>query len=46
MEMLLINNGRESTVGEYRRLLDEAGFRLTHVVDTSSHFSIIEARAV
>ena len=46
MEMLLINNGRERTAGEYRRLLDEAGFRLTRVVDTSSRFSIIEARAV
>jgi O-methyltransferase domain/Dimerisation domain len=46
MEMLLINNGRERTVGEYRGLLDESGFRLTRVVDTNSRFSIIEARAV
>lgn len=45
MEMLLINNGRERTATEYRRLLDEAGFRLTRVVDTASRFSIIEARA-
>ena len=46
MEMLLINNGRERTAGEYRRLLDEAGFQMTRVVDTASRFSIIEARAV
>ena len=46
MEMLLINNGRERTAGEYRRLLDEAGFRLSRVVDTNSRFNIIEARAV
>ncbi len=45
MEMLLINNGRERTAGEYRRLLDEAGFQMTRVVDTASHDSIIEARA-
>ena len=32
MEMLLINSGRERTAGEYRRLLEQAGFRLTRVV--------------
>ncbi len=45
MEMLLINDGRERTASEYRRLLDQAGFQMTRVVDTASRFSIIEARA-
>ncbi len=38
MEMLIINNGRERTAREYRRLLDEAGFQMTRVVDTASRF--------
>ena len=46
MEMLIINNGRERTAGEYRRLLHKAGFQMTRVVDTASRFSIVEARAV
>jgi hypothetical protein len=45
MEMLLVNNGRERTAGEYRRLLDEAGFQMIGVVGTASPMSIIEARA-
>jgi O-methyltransferase domain/Dimerisation domain len=45
MEMLLINNGRERTASEYRRLFDEAGFQMIGVVDTASRFSIIEGRA-
>jgi len=45
MEMLLINNGRERTAAEYRRLLEDAGFEMTRVVETASRFSIIEARA-
>ncbi len=45
MEMLIINNGRERTAEEYRRLLAEAGFQLTRIVGTASRFSIIEARA-
>ncbi len=45
MEMLIINNGRERTAGEYRRLLDQAGFQMTRVVDTASRFGVIEARA-
>ena len=44
MEMLLVNEGRERTVEEYRRILEQAGFHLTRVVDTASHVSIIEAR--
>lgn len=45
MEMLIINNGRERTAEEYRRLLGDAGFEMTRVVPTASRFSIIEARA-
>jgi O-methyltransferase domain/Dimerisation domain len=44
--MLLINNGRERTAGEYHRLLDKAGFQMIRVVDTASPLSIIEARAM
>jgi len=45
MEMLLVNNGRERTAGEYRRLFDQAGCQMIGVVDTASRFSIIEGRA-
>jgi len=45
MEMLVINNGRERTADEYRRLLEAGGFAMTRVVRTASRFSIIEARA-
>jgi len=45
MEMLVINNGRERTADEYRRLLEAGGFAVTRVVPTASRFSIIEARA-
>ncbi len=46
MEMLVINDGRERTASEYRRLLEEAGFQMVGVVDTASRFSVIEGRAV
>ncbi|ORW34269.1 hydroxyneurosporene methyltransferase [Mycobacterium paraense] len=46
MEMLIINNGRERTAGEYRRLFDAAGFEMVGVIETASRFSIIEGRAV
>jgi hypothetical protein len=46
MEMLIINDGRECTANEYRRLFDEAGFEMVGVVDTASRFSVIEGRAV
>lgn len=46
MEMLLFNDGRERTANEYRRLLDEAGWQMTRVVDTTTEFSLVEARAV
>lgn len=46
MEMLIANNGRERTAGEYRRLFEAAGFEMVGVIDTASRFSIIEGRAV
>lgn len=45
MEMLLLNDGRERTAGEYRRLFDQAGFQMIGVIDTASGSSIIEGRA-
>jgi hypothetical protein len=44
--MLMFNDGRERTAGEYRRLLDDAGFEMVDVFDTGTEFSIVEARAV
>jgi hypothetical protein len=44
IEMLLVNDDRERTAGEYRRLFDEAGFQMVGVVDTASPYSIIQAR--
>ncbi len=35
--------GKERTGEEYRRLLADAGFRLTRIVPTASSFSVIEA---
>lgn len=46
LEMLVINDGRERTESQYRRLFEESGFRMVGVVDTASRFSVIEARAV
>lgn len=46
MEMLIINDGRERTEREYRRLFEESGFEMIGVVDTAARISIIEARAV
>jgi hypothetical protein len=44
-EMFVVNNGRERTAREYRRLLDETGFQLIRIYDTSTDFSVIEAHA-
>jgi hypothetical protein len=41
--MLMATGGRERTEGEYKELLDKAGFRLTRVVHTASLVSIVEA---
>jgi hypothetical protein len=41
--MLAVPGGQERTEPEYRRLLDEAGFKLTRVVPTVSAVSVVEA---
>jgi hypothetical protein len=44
--MLAVTGGRERTEGQYRALLAAARFRLTRVLPTESHYSLIEAVAV
>ncbi|HEY0079850.1 MAG TPA: methyltransferase [Pyrinomonadaceae bacterium] len=44
LEMLLFTGGCERTAGQYRELLDDAGFELTRIVPTRSPYSIVEAR--
>ncbi len=44
LEMLLCAGARERTEPEFRRLLGQAGFALTRVVQTASPFNVIEAR--
>jgi C-methyltransferase len=44
LEMLLNLAARERTAGEYRKLLNQAGFRMTRVVHTASPLSVVEAR--
>lgn len=46
IEMLVVAGALERTADEYRRLFDQAGFRLNRIVDTVSPLSIIEAIAV
>jgi SAM-dependent methyltransferase len=43
LNMLVLLGGRERTEEEYRRLLQEGGFRLERVIPTHSPFSVIEA---
>jgi ubiquinone/menaquinone biosynthesis C-methylase UbiE len=45
LEMLVSPGGVERTEEEFRELLGKAGFKLTRVVPTKSHLSIIEAVA-
>jgi C-methyltransferase len=45
LEMLLNLSARERTAAEYRKLLSDAGFRTTRVVQTASPLSVVEARA-
>ncbi len=45
LEMLLNLAARERTAAEYRKLLSQAGFRMTRVVQTASPLSVVEARA-
>ena len=44
LTMMLIPGGKERTEAEYRQLYDEAGFRLTRIVPTTTEISIIEGR--
>jgi C-methyltransferase len=44
LEMLLSVPGRERTAEEYRKLLHQAGLRMTRVVQTASPISVVEAR--
>jgi O-methyltransferase domain/Dimerisation domain len=46
LEMLVMQNGRERTEGDFRQLLADAGFRLDRVVPTKSQLWIIEASPV
>ncbi|MGV0744001.1 methyltransferase [Mycolicibacterium sp. XJ870] len=46
MEMLIGIAARERTEADYRRLYEQAGFRLTQVVPTASPFSLVEGVAV
>jgi hypothetical protein len=46
MEMLIGVAARERTEDEYRKLYQEAGFRLTGVVPTASPFSLVQGLAV
>jgi ubiquinone/menaquinone biosynthesis C-methylase UbiE len=43
LEMLVAPGGRERTEAEYRKLLAEAGFKLTRIIPTKSPMSIVEA---
>ncbi|MDR3658345.1 MAG: methyltransferase [Mycobacterium sp.] len=43
LEMLLNLGSRERTAEEYRKLLRQAGFRMTRVVPTASPLSVVEA---
>ena len=42
--MLLVLNGRERTVSEYKNLYAEADLELTNIISFSDHFSLIEGR--
>lgn len=46
MEMLIGIAARERSADDYRKLYEQAGFRLTRVVETASPFSLVEGVAV
>lgn len=46
MEMLVQVAARERTADEYRKLYEQAGFRLTRVLPTAGPISIVEGKAV
>ena len=45
LQMLVELGARERTASEYRRLLQQAGFRMTRVLQTAGPFSLVEAKA-
>ena len=42
LNMLVMTGGRERTEAEFRKLYQDAGFRVTRVIPTESPFSVIE----
>lgn len=44
LNMLVLTKGRERTEQQYRTLFEAAGFKLSHVQQTSSELSIIEGK--
>ncbi len=46
LNMVVMSGGRERTRQEYRRLLEESGFRLVQVIPTMTPVSILEALPV
>jgi hypothetical protein len=46
MSMLTLTPGQERSEGEYRALLEKAGFQLNRVIPTSAAVSIVEALPV
>lgn len=43
LEMMVMGDGLERTAGQYRKLLQNTGFRVNRIFATASPFSIIEA---
>ncbi len=43
LAMMVVTGGQERTESEYRKLLDQSGFRWVRVIPTSTELSIIEA---
>jgi C-methyltransferase len=45
LQMLVEVGARERTASEYRHLLEQAGLRMTRVLQTAGPFSLVEAKA-
>jgi cyclopropane fatty-acyl-phospholipid synthase-like methyltransferase len=45
LNMLVLPGGRERTEQQYAALFDDAGLRLSRTLDTTSRYSIVEARS-
>jgi hypothetical protein len=43
LEMMVLCDGKERTEQEYRELLAGAGYKLSRIVPTAGHFSLVEA---